>query len=80
MKAVANTESGDGKVTGSISFTQSEEGKPVTLQLHFQGLSPGEHGFHIHENAVRNNDCLTAGSHFNPSHVSNFLSGLKSLL
>lgn len=39
------------------------------MSLRFIGLTTGMHGFHIHENGVRDNDCLTAGSHYNPQGV-----------
>lgn len=72
IKAVANTESGDGLVTGGIQFVQLLANRPVTLSMKFRGLKPGLHGFHIHENAVRNNDCLTAGGHLNLNGVGTF--------
>lgn len=40
------------------------------MTLNFSGLKPGGHGFTIHEKGVKNNDCSTAGAHFNPTGVS----------
>lgn len=56
------------KVAGELSFTAVDGGVHVTGSL--TGLSPGEHGFHIHEKG----DCsapdgASAGGHFNPDSV-----------
>lgn len=50
---------------GTIHFRQSKEG--VTLTAEAKGLTPGAHGFHIHDKG----DCsapdgTSAGGHFNP--------------
>lgn len=55
-------------VAGELSFTAVDGGVRVTGTL--SGLSPGEHGFHIHEKG----DCsapdgTSAGGHFNPDGV-----------
>lgn len=36
------------------------------MEVHIDNLSPGLHGFHIHENAVVDGDCASAGGHYNP--------------
>jgi Copper/zinc superoxide dismutase (SODC) len=53
-------------VQGAASFTQQGEKVKVGAQL--SGLSPGGHGFHLHEKG----DCsppdgMSAGGHFNPT-------------
>jgi Cu-Zn family superoxide dismutase len=53
-------------VHGTVQFIQDASGTRVIADI--TGLSPGEHGFHIHEKG----DCSapdgsSAGSHFNPS-------------
>lgn len=50
---------------GIVTFTQQPDGIAVTAQI--SGLTPGEHGFHIHEfGDCSSTDCSGAGSHFNP--------------
>jgi Cu-Zn family superoxide dismutase len=52
-------------VKGRVTFTQ--EGRTVHVRAEISGLSPGEHGFHIHEFGVWSEDGLASGGHFNPS-------------
>ena len=61
---VMNPDGGSG-VSGVVKFIQ-QEGQKVTIQAHLKGLSPGLHGFHIHEWGNLTNGCVTAGAHFNP--------------
>jgi superoxide dismutase, Cu-Zn family len=54
------------KLSGKASFTETPEGVKVVLTL--EGVSPGDHGAHIHEKG----DCsapdgASAGGHFNPA-------------
>lgn len=60
---------GDAGVSGTVTFTPAEGGVQVTYAL--DGLTPGRHGFHVHENG----DCGpgpdgapggAAGEHFAP--------------
>jgi len=55
---------GDSGVTGKLSLSQ--KGPFVIIQGKIYGLSPGEHGFHIHMNGSLDNNCKAAGGHFNP--------------
>lgn len=65
-KAVAVLHPTEGnKVTGLVTFTSTSDGIRVIADV--EGLSPGKHGFHIHEYG----DCsapngTSAGGHFNP--------------
>uniref|UniRef100_UPI001BDDCA20 Superoxide dismutase [Cu-Zn] n=1 Tax=Bacteroidetes bacterium GWA2_30_7 TaxID=1797313 RepID=UPI001BDDCA20 len=59
----------DYKVTGVITFTKSDDGVKVVADLN--GLSPGKHGFHIHEcGDCSASDGTSAGGHFNPEEKS----------
>ena len=54
------------KVTGTVTFTKAADGVKVVADI--TGLTPGKHGFHIHEFG----DCSdpkgeSAGGHFNPT-------------
>jgi len=54
------------KASGSVTFTQ--QGESVMLTVKISGLTPGAHGFHIHDKG----DCsapdgTSAGGHFNPT-------------
>lgn len=56
------------RVSGTVTFTQQAEG--VLVFAIVSGLTPGSHGFHIHETG----DCSapdgsSAGGHFNPGSM-----------
>lgn len=54
-----------GKKVGEATLTEAKNG--VQIKLNAQGLSPGRHGFHIHEiGKCEVPDFKTAGAHFNP--------------
>ncbi len=67
-KAIAVLESASGsQVKGTVTFTKA--GDEVKVVADVTGLTPGKHGFHIHEFG----DCsdpkaASAGGHFNPTH------------
>jgi Cu-Zn family superoxide dismutase len=67
-KAIAVLSSASGsKVTGTVTFTKSGDGVKVVAEV--AGLTPGKHGFHVHEfGDCSAPDATSAGSHFNPTN------------
>lgn len=64
-EAVANLTDGEGNDVGQAQITEDENG--VQIHLTAKNLSPGEHGFHIHETGkCEAPDFKSAGGHFNP--------------
>ncbi|KAI8099605.1 copper/zinc superoxide dismutase [Halteromyces radiatus] len=57
---------GNTDVTGTIKFVQESENDPTTIEASLSGLTPGKHGFHVHEFGDNTNGCISAGAHFNP--------------
>lgn len=55
---------GGSSVNGRVTFTQV--GPKVRVRAQVQGLTPGLHGFHIHERGECVADGTSAGGHFNP--------------
>jgi Cu-Zn family superoxide dismutase len=56
----------NGQVRGTVTFTEETEGVRVTANV--EGLTPGLHGFHIHEKGdCTPPDFTSAGGHFNPT-------------
>ncbi|MEO5754528.1 MAG: superoxide dismutase family protein [Chthoniobacterales bacterium] len=57
----------DSKVEGTVTFTKSGDETKVVADL--TGLTPGQHGFHIHEfGDCSSDDGKSAGGHFNPTN------------
>ncbi|MDQ7039468.1 MAG: superoxide dismutase family protein [Rhodothermus sp.] len=67
-RAVAVLYPTDGhQVTGVVHFTQTAEG--IQIEATVSGLTPGLHGFHIHEwGDCSAPDATSAGGHFNPTN------------
>jgi Cu-Zn family superoxide dismutase len=66
-KATCKLESKSGsKVIGTVTFTKV--GDDVQVVADITGLTPGKHGFHIHEKGdCSAADASSAGGHFNPT-------------
>lgn len=59
---------GDLTLTGSVTFTQV--GDTVTIAAHVEGVTPGKHGFHLHElGDCSAEDFTSTGGHFNPTEA-----------
>jgi Cu-Zn family superoxide dismutase len=57
------------KVEGVVTLSKSADGK-VVVDVKAMNLTPGEHGFHIHEKGdCSAPDAKSAGDHFNPGKM-----------
>lgn len=55
------------KARGTVQFVAMPDGVRVIAEI--DGLSPGEHGFHVHETGdCSAPDAASAGGHFNPTN------------
>ena len=54
------------KVNGTVIFTKVPGGIKIVADL--EGLTPGEHGFHVHEFGDCGDKGAAAGGHFNPTN------------
>jgi Cu-Zn family superoxide dismutase len=59
---------GDSAVAGTVNFEVAKDDDSVKVEVKLSGLSPGEHGFHIHvKGDCSAADGSSAGGHFNPT-------------
>ncbi|TXD41213.1 superoxide dismutase family protein [Lujinxingia vulgaris] len=66
MEATARVINGEGEEIGQVMFKEVAGGG-VQVSGMVSGLTPGLHGFHVHENTVcEAPDFTSAGGHFNP--------------
>lgn len=78
----ASSVGGGHAVTGNVSFVQNACGENVHVRVYIGGLTPGKHGFHVHEKGDLSNGCASMAGHYNPEKVriSNFyLCKLKNI-
>ena len=66
-KAVIGGTAPDSKISGSAIFEDTPDGLVVEVKI--ENVSPGPHGFHIHENGSCAEAGSAAGGHFNPEGV-----------
>jgi len=65
LEATFQPKSGS-KLSGTATLTETPEGVKVALAV--EGISPGEHGAHVHEKGdCSAPDAASAGEHFNPA-------------
>lgn len=63
--ATAEIRDPSGNVLGFANFTEDAAGR-VHVSVHVQGLTPGQHGLHLHAVGACAPDFAAAGGHFNP--------------
>ncbi len=60
-----------GEAVGLATFTEDDDG--VTIHVLIEGLTPGEHGWHLHEfgdcNGATDEPFSSAGGHWNPTDM-----------
>lgn len=55
------------QVKGTVTFTKVNGGVRIVADV--DGLTPGKHGFHVHEHGdCSSHDGMSAGGHFNPTN------------
>lgn len=64
-------EQGHGKFVGKIIVSETQHGLLFTPELF--DLSPGIHGFHIHDNPSCDQDGMQAGGHMDPKRTGKHL-------
>src|SRR6056300_652462 len=57
------------KVKGTILLMQAP-GTPTLIKGTITGLTPGDHGFHIHEFGDMSKGCESMGGHYNPDDAT----------
>jgi Cu-Zn family superoxide dismutase len=51
---------------GTIEFSDAGGSAGVRVKGTLTGLTPGQHGFHIHQFGDTTNGCASTGGHYNP--------------
>ncbi|MQL95800.1 hypothetical protein Taro_028469 [Colocasia esculenta] len=74
-KAVAVLK-GSTRVEGVVTLAQEKDGR-TTVNVRVIGLTPGPHGFHLHEYGDTTKGCMSTGPHFNPNKKTHGAPGDK---
>ena len=53
---------------GTVEFIEKPDTNNVMINVNIKNITPGYHGFHIHEAGDLTDNCTSACSHFNPHH------------
>ena len=53
-------------ISGNVIFTETKRG--LQIKINISGISPGKHGFHIHEYGDLSEGCGSLCSHYNPTN------------
>merc|ERR1711936_190308 len=70
---------GSSQVVGEVTLTETEtpDGTEIEIAGELINLSPGLHGFHIHENGDLSDNCKGAGGHYNPAAMNHGAPGAE---
>lgn len=66
ISAIAVFNNTSSKITGYVTFTENLVTKKIDITVKLEGLTPGLHGFHIHEAGNLLDGCKSCCAHFNP--------------
>ena len=66
IKAISVFNNTVSKVTGHVTFTENTITNMIDIDVNIKGLTPGLHGFHIHEAGNLLDGCKSCCAHFNP--------------
>ncbi|XP_044584314.1 superoxide dismutase [Cu-Zn]-like isoform X2 [Cotesia glomerata] len=55
-------------VAGNLILVQEDSSGEVRITGNITGVTPGPHGFHVHQKGDLSNGCTSAGEHFNPTN------------
>ncbi len=53
-------------VNGIVLMAEDLQNKTTVIKIKLKGLTPGKHGFHIHQSGDSRNGCESMGPHYNP--------------